>query len=193
MTEIGPNRRRMKINYLLQEEPTTVTTEQVIPTTQNFLFNPDLPIRTINGEYNYVFTQTLSGPFPRIRTNLRILLAEDSQYCQIITKRILKNVGIECDIVSNGKECIEKVLEESSKYQLILMDIVMPILNGIDACCALKKASINIPIIGLSAVSDERILIEGIEAGMENVISKPLSLDKIDELLKFLKQGNLID
>ena len=107
--------------------------------------------------------------------NKRILIVEDNRINQIVTKKILKISNVQCDIAENGEEAITKVKENT--YDLILMDINMPIKNGFEATREIRLFNKTIPIIALTAVEieEERILV--FESGMNDIIVKPYDLD----------------
>ncbi len=79
----------------------------------------------------------------------KVLLAEDAEGCQILAHRILKRYGLEVGIVDNGTEAVEKTLQGS--FDLVLMDIQMPGLNGLEATKKLRKEGITTPIVALTA------------------------------------------
>jgi CheY-like chemotaxis protein len=117
-----------------------------------------------------------------------ILLAEDNKTNQEIILGLLENSGITIDIADNGKEAVEKVKNNSSKYELILMDIQMPIMGGYDATKLIKEINPSIPIVALTA----NAMIEDIEktkkAGMVEHLNKPIEVEKLYEtLLKYIK------
>jgi len=121
---------------------------------------------------------------------IKILLTEDNEANQFLIKAITKSQGWEITVVDDG----EKVIEEynNNEYDLILMDIQMPVMNGYEATSIIRekesKKGIHIPIIALTAFamkSDEDLCIK---AGMDGYISKPFKrqqfLDTIANVLK---------
>lgn len=125
----------------------------------------------------------------RFNSKSKILLAEDSEInCKLILK-VLNNNGILCDVALNGKEAIEAF--QSKKYDLILMDCQMPILNGCDATIEIRKLENNekhVPIIAMTANALKQDEEKCYASGMDDYISKPV---KIDELLRII--GKYID
>jgi CheY-like chemotaxis protein len=106
---------------------------------------------------------------------LRILLAEDCKDSREIFYEVLKRTGAEITCVSNGKECLDLALDEtnnSKTFDLIIMDVQMPVMDGHTASRAIRKKGLNIPIISMTARSlpeDER---ESERAGCNSHISK---------------------
>ncbi|MFQ3251210.1 MAG: PAS domain S-box-containing protein [Glaciecola sp.] len=117
-----------------------------------------------------------------------ILVAEDNEINQIIIETILADVGAQIVIVDNGQKAIDSATETS--FDLILLDIQMPVLDGMQACIAIKKLSPETPIIALTA----NVFAEDIEkyknAGFDSFMGKPYEKDEIIKLVKayLLKQ-----
>ncbi|KAI9450331.1 response regulator receiver domain protein, partial [Russula earlei] len=113
-----------------------------------------------------------------------ILTAEDNEVNQLVLKQILKRMGYHADIVKDGTEAIKAVNEK--EYNLVLMDMQMPVMDGLEATRVIRRINIKQPvIIALTASamkSDERLCLE---AGMNDYISKPV---KPEELMKMLSK-----
>jgi len=119
--------------------------------------------------------------------SLRVLVAEDVALNQLLIKIILSDFGFEYDIVGNGKLAIEKI--KTNKYDIILMDLQMPEMNGFEATEYIrKKLKSKIPIIALTADVTTADVNKSKEFGMDDYISKPfndkLLYRKIVELVK---------
>ncbi|WP_372878962.1 ATP-binding protein [Spongiibacter marinus] len=116
----------------------------------------------------------------------KLLLAEDNQANQLVAKTMLERAGYQLDIVDNGLLAVEAA--EIGNYSLILMDLRMPELDGIEACKrirALDSDTANIPIIAMTANAFASDIARCLDAGMNDFIAKPvdrqgllLSLDK---------------
>ncbi|MDP3638905.1 MAG: response regulator, partial [Azonexus sp.] len=120
----------------------------------------------------------------------RILLAEDEPINQEVSRGLLEDVNLQVDLAENGAEAL--ALAQKNTYDLILMDMQMPKLNGIDATRAIRKLPgyAETPILAMTAnafVEDRR---RCIEAGMNDHIGKPVDPKKLFEvLLKWLARG----
>lgn len=119
--------------------------------------------------------------------NLKVLVAEDVTLNQLLMKIILDDFGFECDIADNGKIAIEKLQYKS--FDIVLMDIQMPEMNGYEATEVIRKElNSNIPIIALTADVAETDLAKCKEVGMNDHIAKPIDekmlYNKIVELVK---------
>ena len=122
---------------------------------------------------------------------LQVLLAEDNELNQILAKRVLNNFGCEVVIAENGMIALEKLREND--FDVILMDIMMPEMDGIEATKIIRKdfpePKKNIPILAMTAFiftesSDNKYL----EAGMDDYILKPFNPDKLKQKIAKLVQ-----
>jgi len=103
--------------------------------------------------------------------NKKILLVEDNKINQMISAKMLKNKGIICDIIDNGEEAIETA--RNNKYDLILMDVHLPGINGTVATEQIRKFDSKTPIIALTAISLDENREMLLSFGMNDVITKP--------------------
>ena len=117
------------------------------------------------------------------------LVVEDNKMTQVVTSRMLKKIDIQCDIAENGVIAIECI--KSKKYDFVLMDIQMPVMDGLQATHIIREleAYKTLPIIAMSA----GVMLEQKEAcsaaGMNGFIAKPASIEKLSaELRKLLTQ-----
>jgi len=112
---------------------------------------------------------------------LRILLAEDNAVNQKLALRLLEQMGYRADVASNGLEAVESV--ERQTYDLILMDVQMPEMDGLDATRAIRKLKLaqQPHIVGLTANAMQGDREMCIAAGMDDYVSKPI---RVAELLQ---------
>jgi len=114
-------------------------------------------------------------PLQRPRANTRILLAEDNLANQMVIKSILEHAELSVDVVSNGHEALQAVQDRS--YEVILMDISMPEMDGMSATQAIRKLpspASELPIIALTAHTLSGDKARFLAAGMNDYLSKPL-------------------
>jgi PAS domain S-box-containing protein len=124
--------------------------------------------------------------------NVRILVVEDIALNQLLMKTLLEDFGFEMDIASNGRIAIEKLKENN--YDIILMDLQMPEMNGFDATEYIrKKLKSETPIIALTADVTTVDVLKCKAVGMNDYISKPID-DKLlyTKILKYLKRSDRI-
>lgn len=156
----------------------------------NFMFNAEfktfeaLPEPKITKEIKSKKPLATNNKFDDTAT-IRLLLVEDHEMNQIVATKILereyKNINV--DIAENGLVAFEKI--ERNDYQLVLMDINMPVLDGISATkkirTELNAPKNEIPILGLSAHAFSAEVKNCIKAGMQDFISKPINVQDLKE------------
>ncbi len=126
----------------------------------------------------------------------KVLVVDDEKVNREFVKLIFLTSG--CDVVEaeNGLEAIEKAKKEAP--DIIVMDIVMPIMNGLEACRRLKEdpATSNIPIIMVTALGDLKHKIEGLESGADEFITKPFDKNelvlRVKNLIKVKRYNDLL-
>lgn len=122
------------------------------------------------------------------KLNLRILFAEDKKVNQQVTKMMLEKNGCTVVLAKNGKEAVE-IFEDNANFDIILMDIMMPVMDGIQAMKELRKKHENLPpIIGLSAHAMEGDAKKYMDLGMDDYLVKPI--DKVKMFNKLYKWGS---
>jgi CheY-like chemotaxis protein/HPt (histidine-containing phosphotransfer) domain-containing protein len=118
----------------------------------------------------------------------RILLAEDNAAAQLITRKRLENQGHEVRVAGNGFEALQ-ILQED-RFDLILMDVEMPGMNGLEATRVIRKMEADsgehIPIIAITAYAMKEDREQCLEAGMDNYISKPVNYQELYHEIKSL-------
>ena len=123
----------------------------------------------------------------------KILIVDDNEINLMLENEVLKDAGFQVDIATDGSIAVEKVKQSKpGDYDLILMDIQMPIMNGYHAARAIRKienpALAGIPIIAVSANTSEEDKKTAMESGMNAHLGKPLDTPRLFKLIrKFLK------
>lgn len=120
--------------------------------------------------------------------NMKILVADDNIINQKLIFNILKNLKIDVTIVSNGREALE-AFKKSDEYHIILMDIKMPIMSGVEASSAIisyenEKKLEHTPIVALTADRDPKAKNEYMRCGMDDYLEKPIQIDKLKATLQ---------
>ncbi len=135
------------------------------------------------------------------KQSLRILVAEDHVVNQTLLQKILEKAGHSVVIVENGQQTIDQLSTTgywsgSSSFDLILMDIQMPVMGGVEAtrCIRNKEAQCgtgqHIPIVALTAHAADSHRAEYLQAGMDEHLTKPLDRNKLEQtILMFTRQG----
>jgi len=120
----------------------------------------------------------------------KILVVEDMELNQLLMKTLLDDFGFECEIAANGKIAVEKLRNKTNEkpFDIILMDLQMPVMNGFEATEYIRKTlNSNIPIIALTADVTTIDVAKCKAVGMDDYLSKP-----VDERLLFSKLVGLI-
>lgn len=118
----------------------------------------------------------------------KILIVDDNKINQKITRKILEQKQFQCDIANNGEEAID--LSKTNNYQLILMDINMPVMDGYEATKAIRLFNNQTPIVALTAVEAEEVREKIMMVGMNDIILKPY--DNSQFFTTILKNINLV-
>jgi len=115
---------------------------------------------------------------------MNILIAEDNITLQMVIEKWMDNWGYKCDIAPNGLEAVRKARQNEGKYDLCLMDIDMPFMDGFEATEQIRKYNKDIPIMALTSHND--IKKRYTECGMDAFLEKPYDsrvlYNKIKEL-----------
>jgi signal transduction histidine kinase/CheY-like chemotaxis protein len=117
-----------------------------------------------------------------------VLVVEDNKINQVVTKKFLENNNFKCTIVDDGYAAIDML--ESNHFDLILMDINMPIVNGFETTILIRKKGIKIPIIALTAFDKQEVTEQAISSGMNDVIIKPFESKKLISIINNLVYKN---
>ena len=143
-----------------------------------YVLHKDLPAAVSSGEIK------LAGK--------HILMAEDNELNQEITRELLENTGAEVEIVNNGKQCVERFARSApGAFDLILMDVQMPVMNGYEAARqirAMARADARtIPIFAITADAFAEDVEAAKQAGMNSHLAKPLDIPHMmREIQKYL-------
>lgn len=115
--------------------------------------------------------------------NLNILVVEDNKINQMVTKKLLEKNGHNFQMAENGLEAL--LLVEENNFDVILMDINMPVMNGIEASIKIRNLGIKTPIIALTASDKENILKEILEKknGLTDVLVKPFEYADLENVI----------
>ncbi len=121
---------------------------------------------------------------------LRILVAEDNEVNQILIRAILDQLGHTCDLVANGELAVQQV--QARNYDVVLMDVQMPVLDGVGATRAIRRLpgpAARVPIIAMTAnaLAEHRAAYLG--AGMDDYLTKPVDVGALRRALLRVRQG----
>ncbi len=103
----------------------------------------------------------------------RILIVDDEESIVTLLKYNMENSGFETDVAYNGQDAINKA--ESSMYDLIVLDLMLPEIDGMEVCRTLRMNQVNTPILMLTAKDEEFDKVLGLEMGADDYLTKPFS------------------
>lgn len=114
-------------------------------------------------------------------TKVKILVVEDNKINQMITKKILTKMNLNCDIIDNGEDAVDMI--KTNNYNIVLMDIHMPGISGIEATKIVRTFDKELTIFALTAVTIEDKMHEFDEAGFTDIIPKPFKQEEFEKKL----------
>ncbi len=126
---------------------------------------------------------------PPTHFGFRVLVVEDNVVNQRLVQRVLTNLGCNATVVEDGRKAIDRLAQGSADFDLILLDLQMPELDGIDALKAIRSGQAGVPvqtiwIIALTADVREEQRSLGIAEGLNDYLTKPLRLTELETALK---------
>ena len=132
---------------------------------------------------------------PGVMSGLRFLVAEDNDLNAEILTEMLKLEGAECDLAVNGKEAVEMFTNSKpGYYDMILMDVQMPVMNGYEATKAIRDSghplALKVPIAAMTANTFAEDVQNALESGMDGHIAKPIDMNAVRETVARLINKN---
>ena len=125
--------------------------------------------------------------------HIRVLVAEDNDINWEIISALLEDTGVHCDRAEDGQDCIEKLqAAEKEPYDLVFMDIQMPVMNGKEAARQIRKSNMayikNVTVIAMTADAFAEDIQACMDAGMDGHIAKPVDTRRVIEVLRQVRQ-----
>ena len=154
-----------------------------------FSFDINYDIAEINSE-NIEIKEIVVLLDEDVFENKTILIVEDNKINQMITRKILDKKKMRCTVVDNGLEAIKQA--EKENFDIILMDIHMPGISGIEAAKIIREFNKTVPIIALTAITIEENLEDFYSAGFNEFISKPFNPEEFFEKIRRMLRNNEI-
>ena len=146
----------------------------------SFIF--EVPLKEIDSKDTVADKTEISPNYNDIKfSGKKLLIVEDNMTNKLVLLGLLDNTDLDIDVASNGKEAVDACEEKS--YDLVLMDIQMPIMDGYEATSIIRASDKNIPIIALSANVMKEDIEKTKEHGMNEHLNKPIELDKLFSIL----------
>jgi two-component system sensor histidine kinase/response regulator len=134
-------------------------------------------------------TQPLAGRLP----GMRVLVVEDNQINQEVATYLLIHAGASVDIAADGRIAVTMLAENPQRYDAVLMDIQMPVMNGYQATVAIRKMGLTqLPVVAMTANALEDDLQQAIAVGMNGHVAKPIDVDNLIDTLLRVTAGNTV-
>lgn len=111
----------------------------------------------------------------------RVLIVEDVLANQIVTSKLLEHIGCNPEIAENGEVAVNKVNDSSNQYDIILMDLQMPVMDGFEASHIIRQSHPDLPIIALTAATHKEDSDHYQQAGINDVLYKPFTMKDLIE------------
>lgn len=130
---------------------------------------------------------TASPPEPGLATHhagARVLVAEDEPVNQEVARQLLSALGLEVEVVDDGAQAVERVRQ--AQWDLVFLDCEMPVLDGYGAARAIRDLGSQLPLVALTANALEANVLACREAGMDEVLTKPVVLERVQEVVERL-------
>ena len=124
----------------------------------------------------------------------RVLVVDDGPENRQLLNIILSDLGLDVELASNGKEGVEKLMAQptSAEFDLVLMDIQMPVMDGYQAASLIREYGLELPIIALTANAMRGFEQKVFNSGFSHYMVKPIDIDKVSELLCQLLGGRKV-
>ena len=120
---------------------------------------------------------------------MKILLIEDESAVVSLIRRSLTEEGIEVSVAMDGNTGLQMSLEFS--FDIIILDIMLPGMNGINICRSLRNSHVNVPILILTALGSTENVVSGLDAGGDDYLTKPFKLTELHARLRALTRRKL--
>lgn len=136
---------------------------------------------------------TEPADWAKIRLNCRVLLAEDGRDTQLVISRMLDDAGAVCEVVGDGQAAIERIEEvahEGESFDLVLMDMHMPVVDGPDAIRELRRRGHKMPILALTASAMAGDRERFLALGCNDYLSKPVERRQLIEIVARFADGS---
>jgi len=114
-----------------------------------------------------------------LRNRGRILVAEDNETNRIVAQEMLESAGFEVELACNGREAVEKALDPALQIRLVLMDVQMPEMDGLEATARIRQSLKDLPIVAMTAHALDSERQRCLDAGMNDHIPKPFEPDEV--------------
>jgi len=120
----------------------------------------------------------------------QVLIVEDNKTNQLVTKRLLEHIGCRAEVAENGEVALRMVQENPSLFDLVLMDLQMPVMDGFEASRRIHKDHPDLPIVALTAVTQHEDIERSLAVGVSDVLYKPFTIKEVISKLNLWGGGS---
>lgn len=132
------------------------------------------------------------NPDPKQKLDsLHVLIIDDSVTNCKMLKRLLSRKDISCEMAENGRVGLDRVLVDLSRFGVIFIDNLMPEMDGVEATREMRKAGFSNTIVGLTGVVMNEETVRFIDAGADEILSKPLKLPTLERILQGIERNGV--
>lgn len=178
---------------MLQQEKSLTVTQRP----SAYLFKPFTASSVFDTLHELLASHSQSPQQRAAATALKghLLLVEDNDFNQIVARELLTQAGLTLDIVDNGQKAVDRLREHHATYDLVLMDVQMPVMDGFTATRVIRKElGLTLPIVAMTAGVMEFEREECIASGMDDLIPKPIEADiMLSTIARYLPAANAPD
>ena len=124
---------------------------------------------------------------------MRVLVAEDDVRLAALLEQSLTEAGWEVEVVHDGRSAYGRALPDGVPYDVLLLDWMLPELDGVAVCRRLRQLGVTTPVLMLTARGDVRDRVTGLDAGADDYLAKPFDLDELLARLRALHRRTAYD
>jgi two-component system sensor histidine kinase/response regulator len=153
---------------------------------------PELPDETPDTSPERRAEESAEARLASTFAGTRLLLVEDDKVNQEVARDLIEEIGLYLDVLDNGQQAVDRLREAVPGYALVLMDMQMPVMDGLEATrrIRLQHPAGTLPIIAITANAFGEDQARCFAAGMNDFVSKPVDPERLyTTLLKWLRQG----
>ncbi|MBD3329618.1 response regulator [Candidatus Dojkabacteria bacterium] len=123
---------------------------------------------------------------------MRALVIDDDKTITKLVEQSLKSAGFAVDIALDGQKGLELAKIESSNYDVIIIDVLLPVIDGLTICEKLRESEIDVPIMLLSSRDHVEDKVKGLELGADDYLGKPFNLEELTARVKALSRRSAL-
>jgi len=133
-------------------------------------------------------------PLQQSKEKARFLVVDDVEANQLVAKKMLEKMGVIVELASDGQQALQRLVDqERDKFDVVLMDLQMPVMDGLEATQKIRASGNDVSIVILTATVDQKEQEEVLAAGADGVLHKPVQLHQLQDLLEQKEDTKAVD